>query len=114
MISRLYRIMVSLLLWNEISEFALTSLWSRLTVIKDSMTRPTSLAIFLLDSTELLFPSLLPPLQASERTFAQQYAHNISSNSSIDFATLLSRAPNVITAPVSYQIANIRPFDVLV
>ncbi|KAF7350041.1 DUF3533 domain-containing protein [Mycena venus] len=45
--------------------------------------------------------------------FALQVAKNISSSlPAANLATLLSTAPQVVTAPLGYTVANLRPFDI--
>lgn len=51
-------------------------------------------------------------LSKASATFAEQSIRQLSANSSTNIQTLLSQAPNVVAQPLSFQIENLRPFDV--
>ena len=45
------------------------------------------------------------------RVFAAQNSQQLSTNAFIDVQNLLAQAPNVITNPLYFTVANLRPFD---
>jgi hypothetical protein len=49
-------------------------------------------------------------LEQIAQTFALNIAQNVSSAPNL--STLLSKAPQIITRPVGYNVNNLRPFDV--
>lgn len=51
-------------------------------------------------------------LQQVSIRFALQFAHQLSSSGSANVTVLASAAPSVLVQPVSFTMANIRPFDV--
>ncbi|KAJ7478646.1 hypothetical protein B0H11DRAFT_2173659 [Mycena galericulata] len=64
-----------------------------------------------LEYRNLILPLVSTQLERASRKFALDYARNISLSSS-NTSALLSIAPQIIIEPISYTIANIRPFDV--
>ncbi|KAH8119235.1 hypothetical protein DFH11DRAFT_1563712 [Phellopilus nigrolimitatus] len=60
----------------------------------------------------IIVPVMEVPLVAAAKAFALLNSRQIASNSSTNFQQLLLQAPSIVTQPVYYTIANIRPFDV--
>ncbi|KAJ7496557.1 hypothetical protein FB451DRAFT_1074570 [Mycena latifolia] len=58
----------------------------------------------------LLLPLVSSQLEKTSRTFAFDFARNISLSSNT--STILSIAPQIIIQPISYTVTNVRPFDV--
>ncbi|KAF9261687.1 hypothetical protein L218DRAFT_869481 [Marasmius fiardii PR-910] len=62
----------------------------------------------------IIRPTVQGVLEGVVQQFAQQFAQQIasSSSSSSNLQSLLSNAPQVITRPVGYTVANMKPFDI--
>ncbi|KDQ25078.1 hypothetical protein PLEOSDRAFT_1097905 [Pleurotus ostreatus PC15] len=59
-------------------------------------------------------PSVDAALQTISKQYAIRFAQQLASasSSSVNLTSVLANAPQVITEPLSYTIANLRPFDV--
>ncbi|KAF8965752.1 hypothetical protein BDZ97DRAFT_1810828 [Flammula alnicola] len=58
----------------------------------------------------LIRPSVQASLEAFSGAFAMQTAHQVANSSNL--ASLLTTSPQTVTAPISYTIVNLAPFDI--
>ncbi|KZP19996.1 hypothetical protein FIBSPDRAFT_827555 [Athelia psychrophila] len=60
----------------------------------------------------LILPNVQGPIKTVVAQYAETYVKRLSTRQNI--ATILSQAPSIVTAPISFTVDNLRPFDIAV
>ncbi|KAJ8514419.1 hypothetical protein ONZ45_g8039 [Pleurotus djamor] len=60
----------------------------------------------------LITTGVQPSLQATNERFALRFIQDLASSAPSNITSLLTNAPQIVAKPLSYQLVNIRPFNV--